>query len=296
VNRKKQRITDVKSSDLSSSDDKLRQEMKIYYSQNGEDFLIDLLFDDKETGFFVEVGCIDGRRFSNTLILEERGWKGLCVEAHKDYIELLRRNRPNSIISPCAVGEKDDESVPFFANARGSLSTLDRSRENQFQRVYGVNFSGFVEQDVQMRRLDTLFREFGIKNIDILSLDIEGYEIQALQGIDFSIYKPDVMLIESDSPQHEQQLDEILEPYGYIKSVKVSKNIFYLLNPVLVKRIQNKNFRVSLTHTQHPLDDGGDIKKVVYVNTFPKYSLLHNFYRFQNKLSQLLWNFFGDSR
>ena len=76
-----------------------------YYSQHGEDFLLDRLLSDKKRGFFVEVGCIDGRRFSNTLIFEERGWRGLCVEAHTGYIELLRQNRPNSIVCHCAAGE-----------------------------------------------------------------------------------------------------------------------------------------------------------------------------------------------
>jgi len=55
-----------------------------YYSQHGEDFILDLIFDHKKSGFFVEVGCIDGLRFSNTLFFEKLGWKGICIEAHKE--------------------------------------------------------------------------------------------------------------------------------------------------------------------------------------------------------------------
>jgi hypothetical protein len=101
-----------------------------FYSQNGEDFILNELLGNKKSGFFVEVGCIDGRRFSNTLLFEQMGWQGLCVEAHADYIEILERNRPNSIIYHGAVGEKDEPNVIFYANSRGSLSTLDRSKEN----------------------------------------------------------------------------------------------------------------------------------------------------------------------
>ena len=99
-----------------------------YYSQHGEDFLLSRYFTGHE-GFFVEIGCIDGKRFSNTYHFELKGWKGICVEAHQDYIALLRTNRPKSAIIHCAVGEADEDQAVFFANARGSLSSLDPTKE-----------------------------------------------------------------------------------------------------------------------------------------------------------------------
>jgi hypothetical protein len=67
------------------------------------------------------------RRFSNTLFFESKGWKGLCVEAHADYIQLLGNNRPGSIVEHAEVGERDKADTEFYANSRRSLSTLDRS-------------------------------------------------------------------------------------------------------------------------------------------------------------------------
>ena len=241
-----------------------------YYSQNGEDFLLDEVFKDKKSGFFVEVGCIDGKRFSNTLTFEERGWMGLCIEAHAGYIELLRRNRPNSIICHCAAGEKDEDDAIFYANARGSLSTLDRSKESYFREKYGEYFTGFEEQRVPKRRIDTLFREHGIGEIDILSLDIEGYEVEALKGIDFRYYKPLVLVIESDSSEHEIQIDSMLIPNGYTKSVRIACNIFYFLDPKWEQRIKNKTFHVNLIHTRHPLDNGEDIQTETEIDTRSK--------------------------
>jgi FkbM family methyltransferase len=238
-----------------------------YYSQHGEDFLLDQLFKEKKRGFFVEVGCIDGKHFSNTLTFEEREWKGMCVEAHADYIEILRQNRPNSIVCHCAVGESDEDEVPFYANVRGSLSTLDGSRESHFREKFSEYFSGFEVQKVSKRRLDTLFREHNVQEVDILSLDIEGYEVEALEGLDFQRYKPLVLVVESDNSKHEQKLDEILIPNGYTKSVRVAQNIFYLLDPKLEDRIKNKSFRVTLTHTRHPLDAGEDKLIEVEIDT-----------------------------
>lgn len=238
-----------------------------FYSQGGEDVILNELFEGQGDGFFVEVGCIDGRRFSNTLTFEERGWKGLLVEAHSGYMDLLRENRPNSIVCHCAAGEKDEDDVIFFANSRGSLSTLDKSRESQFKRRYKQFFTGFEEQRVSKARLDTLFKKHNVKEIDILSLDIEGYEVEAMRGLDLGIYRPRVLLIESDSPRHERSLDNLIIPFGYSKSVKIGGNIFYLIDASMKRKIENRKFEPVLIHTQHPMDKCGDTRLKIRIDT-----------------------------
>ncbi len=240
--------------------------MNKYYSQHGEDALLDTVFENQKEGFFVEVGCIDGRRFSNTLTFEERGWKGMCVEAHAGYIGLLEKNRPNSIVCHCAAGEACEDAV-FYANARGSLSTLDKTSETRWRRDYAPYFSGFEEQQVKKVRLSTLLDTYHISEIDILSLDVEGYEVEAIKGLDLSRHRPKVMIIESDSPQQEEQLDGLILPHRYLKALKYSGNIFYVRDKGLKKLLVGKRQVVQLTHTQHPLDSGGDSLETVTVDT-----------------------------
>lgn len=248
--------------------------MTDHYSQNGEDFILDQMFPEKTDGFFVEVGCIDGKRFSNTLHFELKGWKGLCIEAHPDYIPLLQLNRPNSIICHCAVGETDQEDVVFYANKRGSLSTLDKSQEARWQRDYAQYFHGFEEKHVPMKRLDTVFREYTINHVDILSIDIEGYEVHALRGLDFSEVRPLVMVIESDSTAHEKEVDSILLPQGYIKSIRVSGNTFYVRDLIYHQRVSDKTFtNIKVTHTAHPLDNGDD--QIQFITISSPFELSH---------------------
>ena len=218
-------------------------------------------------GFFVEVGCIDGRRFSNTLTFEQRGWKGLCVEAHGDYIDLLKQNRPNSTICHCAAAEVDEDAATFYANKRGSLSTLDKSQEDMFAKAHGHYFTGFVEQQVSKRRLDTLFHEHNIRHIDVLSLDIEGYEVEALQGLDMSWVKPKVLLIESETREHQRKLDRLLLPLGYIKSVKVASNRFYVLEKQMDRCLRGRVMTCQLIHTGNPLDQDPDETLLTQIDT-----------------------------
>lgn len=238
--------------------------MNRFYSQSGEDFILNEIFQGRESGFFVEVGCIDGRRFSNTLHFEEKGWKGICVEAHAGYIAMLEKNRPNSIICHCAAGETDEDAI-FYANSRGSLSTLDKSQEDRWKKEFGKYFTGFEEQQVKKKRLDSIFAQCGVKKIDFMSLDIEGYEVEALKGIDFSKYKPTVILVESDSPEHKKAIDSILRPAGYVEIGNLGGNIFYSVDKSLDSGIKGKFFKnIKLINTQHPLDSCGD--KEVTVN------------------------------
>lgn len=240
-----------------------------YFSQHGEDFLLHQLFDNSKNGFFVEVGCIDGRRFSNTLFFEEMGWKGICVEAHSDYIQWLSENRPSSHIVHAAVGENDAEQVEFFANSRGSLSTLDKTKENEFAANYGAYFSGFEVQKIPMMTLNTIFSKLGVDHIDFLSIDIEGSEVQALKGMDLQRFRPTVMVLESDSKSQKAQMEDILLPAGYHFITSLSENLFYSLHKVHRSIIANKTFKnVCITHTEHPLDHNGDVDSVVDIQTY----------------------------
>lgn len=236
---------------------KEESQMERWYSQNGEDFILNELFKDKQDGFFVEVGCIDGLRFSNTYKLEQKGWKGICVEAHQDYVPLLKKNRPNSIVLDYAVGEKDEDDVVFYANSRGSLSTLDKSQEERWKKSFPDWFSGFKEQIVQKRTLNTIFDECNVETIDILSLDIEGYEFEALMGLDLKKYKPSIIVVESFGENHECELDEYLLQNQYKKLFRISENIFYsscYLMPTL-----KKQYEINLITTENPFDLEGDL-------------------------------------
>lgn len=239
-----------------------------FYSQQGEDFILDQVFKHKDKGFFVEVGCIDGKRFSNTLFFEQKGWKGLCIEAHTDYIKLLEINRPGSIICHCAVAESDDEEVIFYANKRGSLSTLNRAVEARWQRDYAEYFTGFDEQRVKKRTLNTIFSKNDVDHIDILSIDIEGYEVAALQGLNLQKYRPTAIVIESDSKEQEEQIDHILLPNGYRKALRIRSNLFYFAsNSEIEREVRNKIFEVEILHTGNPFFQESDFLKIISIDT-----------------------------
>ena len=71
-----------------------------FYSQSGQDkFCYENFFKNKKEGVFVEIGCLNGIKFSNTFVFEKMGWKGICVEASPSNFELLKNNsNKNSVL------------------------------------------------------------------------------------------------------------------------------------------------------------------------------------------------------
>lgn len=236
-----------------------------YYSQSGEDAILHRLFPES-SGVFVEIGCIDGKRFSNTLFFEELGWSGLCVEAHPDYLKLLRQNRPGSTVVHAAVGESDRETVDFFANSRGTLSSLERNREEEFRARFGPYFTGFETVKVPMRTLSSLFDEHGLSHVDILSVDIEGTEVRAIRGLDLARHRPTVIVVECDTPADANELNARLNAAGYRFLMTVSNNLFFTQEPAHFDRLAGAGrLAVELVHTHHPLDATGDARQALEI-------------------------------
>lgn len=234
--------------------------MPVYYSQQGEDALLWALFQSqKEPGYFVEVGALDGTRFSNTYSFELAGWTGICIEAHQGYIALLNENRLNSICVHAAVAEENRNACKFYANSRGSLSTLDPSQEEHFRQKHGKYFTGFELQTVPMMTLDRILQDANAPvPLDIVSIDVEGTEMQVLKGFDVEKYEPRVLVIEAMSDEEKAEMYVYMKRLGYIKARELGGNGFYCRNRKDARTIAHASNNVPLVHTKHPLDTGDD--------------------------------------
>ncbi|MGB1288532.1 MAG: FkbM family methyltransferase, partial [Aggregatilineales bacterium] len=191
---------------------------------------------------------------SNTYSFELAGWQGICVEAHPDYIEPLTKNRPGSEIFFAAAGDKRD-TVTFYANSRGSLSTLDKSQEETYAATFGEFFTGFEAVEVEMRTLtDMLEAANAPRPVDIISIDVEGAEQLVLEGFNLEKFQPRVVIIEAIDDNFEQQLDAYFAIHHYHKSKICQDNIFYCRDKADATRLLNIPVECEVIHTPHMLD------------------------------------------
>lgn len=179
-----------------------------YYSQVYQDMYLDnFIFKKREKGFFVDVGGNHPTFINNTLFFEkERRWNGLAFEPMPKLNEEWKKTRNAECLS-YAVGASigDVEFCEYDADYMSGISDA-------------VDYNGKVKSvySVKMTTLQSEFDKRGIKDIDFMSLDVEGYELQALQGVDFEKTNIYCIVVENNkSKSKEKILRKYLLNAGY---------------------------------------------------------------------------------
>lgn len=158
------------------------------YSQFGEDVIVRDFFEGRTDGYFMEVGANDPVKFSQTWLLEQFGWTGLLVEPLADRCARLRTARPRSRVHQVAVGAPAQ---------RGQLE-LQVPPDDMFASLCPRDkaTTAAKTETVQVKTLDDILASEGDPAVDFISIDVEGLELEALQGFALTRHQPRLLLME----------------------------------------------------------------------------------------------------
>jgi hypothetical protein len=184
-------------------------------SQISQDLFVISHLNFKRGGFFVEFGATNGIDLSNSYLLEkEYGWKGILVEPAKCWHAGLHKNRDCYIDENCVWSESNC-SLVFNETTLAELATIHnfssndghaKSRENG--KLYGVNTISLN---------DLLDKYSAPAEIDYLSIDTEGSELNILNSFDFSKHSFKVITCEHNYTPIRPKLFELLTSKGYVR-------------------------------------------------------------------------------
>ena len=170
---------------------------------------------DFDGGIFVEAGANDGVRQSNTLYFEKyRGWTGLLVEPIPELAERCRKNRPRCIVENVALVPDNypDATIEMqYCNLMSVVKGAMKTPEEEIQHIrVGCECQKIDSYALRVptATLTSLLRRHNFTHIDLLSLDVEGYELKALRGLDLEQFRPRFMLIEA---RYRDEIDRHLE-------------------------------------------------------------------------------------
>ena len=189
------------------------------YSQFNIDIYLVNLFKDQPQGFFIEAGANDGVSQNNTFLLEkELHWKGMLIEPNPHAFSICSTHR-NCILENCALVpldyksdyiEGDFEQSTFAESMMGGCSSIHKKTTR-----------------AKACKLSDLLYKHNISKIDFFSIDVEGYEIEAMNGLNFETHSPSYILYEDHehrNVEYNQKFEDFFENKNYKLHHQFSNN------------------------------------------------------------------------
>lgn len=184
---------------------------KSLYSHAKEEIIVRDFFQDRRDGVFLDVGCWHPVSDSNTYYLEEHlGWSGIGVDALPELAPKWKRRRPKSKFANFLVTDRSGgEEIFHRADDMSDISSVEKLEKDP-----GGAPVKLTEIKVPIITLTKLLDDHGIKQIDFLSMDIEGHEPPALAGFDIDRFKPALACVEAKVKNREAILKYFAD-HGY---------------------------------------------------------------------------------
>lgn len=182
-------------------------------AQNNIDRIILGIFGTNK--IFVEAGGSHPVDQNNTFLLEKNGWSGLIVEPKTDFNTLYSSLRPKSIVENFVLVSNDYSSDEIY----GDFSHY------MVGGVINNNLSSsWVPKKHKCTTLDLLLKKHKFNEIHFISLDVEGYEKEVIDGINFDDVFIHSIVVENHNFNDRDSDFSILKKIGFDDVLTIGNN------------------------------------------------------------------------
>jgi len=186
----------------------------ISYSQEGEDLILNRIFESQKDGFYIDIGAHHPKRFSNTYLFYKKGWKGINIDAMPGSMKLFNFLRPRDVNIETPISNNSEELTYYIFNdpaLNGFSKELseERNKLDHYKIVSSVKLKTKTLKEILTENLDK------DQIIDFMTIDVEGMELEVIKSNDWKNFCPKVLIIEILKNDSENRIyDEI---YGFLK-------------------------------------------------------------------------------
>jgi FkbM family methyltransferase len=186
-----------------------------FYAQTAEDALMSQ-FLPESTGTYVDIGAGHPIAGSNTYMYYKRGWSGICIDPISANIKLFKILRRRDESKQFLIGE-GTEKIDFWEFEPYELSTANEKVALSVAKLTGVTLKAFSK--ISVVTLSQVVPTIGPHDPSMLSIDVEGFDLEVLKSNDWERFKPRVVCVEEwpstlDKNQ-ESEIRKFLVTQGY---------------------------------------------------------------------------------
>jgi FkbM family methyltransferase len=201
------------------------------YSQQGEDLVVNCILQSNTTGFYVDVGAHHPLRYSNTYLFYQKGWRGINIDPRPGIMAEFARVRPRDINLELGVSNHAG-NLTYYIFSDPALNTFDEESAKRCEA--NGRFKLIKQCAIPTRPLSDILDEYmpSGTTIDLLSIDVEGFDEEVLRSNNWVKYRPRLILAEDveaftfEQVIHSKQT-KYLKDIGYIPVSKLVHTTVY---------------------------------------------------------------------
>jgi len=220
------------------------------YAQQNEDLIVEALLAPvlRRLGrpltsvFYIEIGANHPFQTSNSyLFYRKHGASGVLVEANHQLVQQLKAARPKDEIVEAAVSARHDATILFHQCAIPELSGLNKAHIESFKKNAPIE-----PVTVANIHINALFERYAARQIDYLSIDVEGVDIELLEAMNFEKYRP--YFIQCEPSEHfysgaSDKIVRILETRDYLLVARTEINLIFMDRALLLSTANRRTIR-----------------------------------------------------
>lgn len=221
-------------------------DIKISYSQFGEDMIMSYLFYELKIAkpSYLDIGANHPRFISNTYYFYEHGSRGVCVEPNSVLCDRFKKIRPFDKVLNVGIGLNEMPQADFYQfpyHAHG-LSTFSHNEAIHWKEI-GMEGIGKIDYEkvikIPMVNINTVMEKYFQNPPDLLTIDVEGLDLEILSSLDFNKFKPKVICAETLMYNNDrkglknQSIIDLLLSRGYFVYADTRVNTIFCLNDLI---------------------------------------------------------------
>jgi FkbM family methyltransferase len=187
-------------------------------------------------GTMIEVGGGTPSYLSMSKHFKMNGWRCVIIEPNPTLAKMHKKAGNEIYEYACSDEDRDDADFQImhcsddyeaenitdhsFSSIHFKKAYLDHISKDELSKFQVINIK------VKIRKLDTILKDINLQHIDLLSIDVEGWELEVLKGFSLQEYKPKVVVLENWT--NDPKYNSYMKKFGYKLDSSMQYNCIFL--------------------------------------------------------------------